>query len=63
MAQLNLTITPEEMQALLQQDQSSAFRELLKGCLNSILQAESAEQLKAAPSTKIRSAFLMAVNR
>ena len=49
MAQLNLTITQEEMQALLQQDQSAAFRELLRGCLNSILQAESAEQLKAAP--------------
>ena len=49
MAQLNLTITQEEMQALLQQDQSAAFRELLKECLNSILQAESAEQLKAAP--------------
>ena len=49
MAQLNLTITQEEMQALLQQDQSTAFRELLQGCLNSILQAESAEQLRAAP--------------
>ncbi len=33
MAQLNLTITQEEMQALLQQDQSAAF-ELLRGCLN-----------------------------
>ena len=37
------------MQALLQQDQSTAFRELLRGCLNIILQAESAEQLKTAP--------------
>ena len=55
MAQLNLTITQEEMQALLQQDQSAAFRELLRGCLNSILQAESAEQLKAAPYERTES--------
>ena len=33
MAQLNLTITQEEMQALLQQNQSTAFRELLRRCL------------------------------
>ncbi len=44
MAQLNLTITQEEMQALLQQDQSAAFRELLKGVSKQQSPCRSAER-------------------
>ena len=49
MAQLNITLNQEEMQALLLEDQGEAFKKILQTSLNKILQAESAEQLKAGP--------------
>lgn len=49
MAQLNITLNQEEILQLLSKDRDSAFAELLQDCLNSILKAESAEQLKAQP--------------
>lgn len=48
MAHINLTLTQEEILALLSENRDEAFRQLFQGCLNSILQAESAEQLGAA---------------
>ena len=49
MAQLNITLNQEEIQALLLEDQGEAFKKILQSSLNKILQVESAEQLKAAP--------------
>ena len=49
MAQLNITLNQEEIQALLLDDQGEAFKHILQTSLNKILQAESAEQIKAAP--------------
>ena len=49
MAQLNITLNQEEIQALLLEDQGEAFKKILLSSLNKILQIESAEQLKAAP--------------
>ena len=49
MAQLNLTLTQEEILQLLSENRDDAFRKLLENCLNSVLKAESAEQLKADP--------------
>ena len=49
MAQVNITLNQEEIQALLLYDQGEAFKKILQTSLNKILQAESAEQLKAAP--------------
>ncbi len=49
MAQLNITLNQEEIQALLLEDQGEAFKMILQSSLNRILQAESAEQLKAGP--------------
>ena len=49
MAQLNITLNQEEIQALLLEDQGEAFKKILLSSLNKILQVESAEQLKAAP--------------
>ena len=49
MAQLNITLNQEEIQALLFDDRGEAFKKILQASLNKILQAESAEQLKAAP--------------
>ena len=49
MAQLNITLNQEEIQALLLDDRGEAFKKILQTGLNKILQAESAEQLKAAP--------------
>ena len=49
MAQLNITLNQEEIQALLLEDQGEAFKKILQASLNKILQAESAEQLKADP--------------
>ena len=49
MAQLNTTLNQEEIQALLLDDRGEAFKKILQTSLNKILQAESAEQLKAAP--------------
>ncbi|MBR5737878.1 MAG: IS256 family transposase, partial [Verrucomicrobia bacterium] len=49
MAQLNITLNQEEIQALLLEDPGEGFKKILQACLNKILQVESAEQLKAAP--------------
>ena len=49
MAQLNITLNQDEILQLLSIDRNEAFRQLLQSSLNSILQAESEEQLKAAP--------------
>jgi transposase-like protein len=47
MAQLNITLNQEEILLLLNNDRDEAFKKLLQSSLNSILQAESKEQLKA----------------
>ena len=47
MAQINLTLNQEEIQALLLKDHDNAFKSLLEACLNKILKAESDEQLGA----------------
>ena len=49
MAQLNITLNQEEILQLLCNDHDEAFRRLLQESLNSILKAESSEQLKAEP--------------
>lgn len=49
MAQLNITISQEEILQLLASDRDAAFAKLLQNSLNKILEIESAEQLKAAP--------------
>ena len=49
MAQLNITLTQEEILLLMSQDREGAFKKLLQESLNQIMQAESAEQLKAQP--------------
>ncbi len=49
MAQLNITLNQEEIQALLLEDTGEGFKKILQACLNKLLQVESAEQLKAAP--------------
>ena len=49
MAQLNITLNQEEIQSLLLDDRGEAFKSILQASLNKILQAESAEQLKAGP--------------
>lgn len=47
MAQINITLNQEEILQLLSDNREDAFRLLLQESLNTILQAESAEQLKA----------------
>ena len=49
MAQLNITLNQEEILQLLANDKNFAFAKLLQDSLNSILRAESTEQLKAEP--------------
>ena len=49
MAQLNITLNQDEILQLLADDRASAFKKLLQDSLNSILRAESTEQLKAEP--------------
>lgn len=49
MAQLNITLNQEEILQLLCNDRDEAFRQLLQNSLNSLLKAESTEQLKAEP--------------
>ena len=49
MAQLNITLNQEEILQLLSNDRDEAFKKLLEETLNSILKAESTEQLKAKP--------------
>lgn len=47
MAQLNITLNQEEILQLLSSNRDDAFKKLLQDSLNSILMAESTEQLKA----------------
>lgn len=47
MAQLNITLNQDEILQLLTSNRDDAFKKLLQDSLNSILQAESTEQLKA----------------
>lgn len=49
MAQLNITLNQDEILELLAKNSGEAFKKLLQESLNSILQAESAEQLHATP--------------
>ena len=49
MAQVNLTLSQEEILDLLQKDQSKAFQELLRSSLQSIVDMESDEILQAKP--------------
>lgn len=49
MAQLNITLNQEEILQLLCNDRDEAFKQLLQNSLNSVLKAESAEQLQAEP--------------
>lgn len=49
MAQLNITLEQDEILQLLASNRDDAFRTLLENSLNSILQAESTQQLKAEP--------------
>ena len=49
MAQLNITLNQDEILQLLSNDRDAAFKTLLENSLNSILKAESTEQLKAEP--------------
>lgn len=49
MAQLSITLNQEEILQLFFNDRDSAFKLLLENSLNSILKAESAEQLQAEP--------------
>ncbi|MQN01046.1 MAG: IS256 family transposase [Lachnospiraceae bacterium] len=46
MAQLNITLNQEEILQLLSENRDDAFKALLQNCLNSVLKAESTEQLK-----------------
>jgi putative transposase len=49
MAQLNITLDQAEILQLLSENSGEAFKKILQTSLNRVLQAESAEQLKAAP--------------
>ena len=49
MAQLNITLNQKEILQLLSENSGEAFKKLLQESLNSVLRAESAEQLRAAP--------------
>ncbi len=49
MAQLNLTLSQDEIQELLMSGQEECFRKLLENCVNRLLRAESEEQLGAKP--------------
>ena len=49
MAQLHLTLSQKEILLRLSENRQETFRKLLEDSLNSILKAESAEQLRAQP--------------
>ena len=49
MAQVNITLSQEEILQLLKTDSSETFRELLRNTLNQFISAESMEQLRAEP--------------
>ncbi len=56
MAQLNITLNQDEILQLLTSNRDDAFKNLLQDSLNSILQAESTEQLKAENMSVLKSA-------
>lgn len=49
MAQINITLNQEEILQLMSNDREGAFKKLLADSLNSLLKAESANQLNAEP--------------
>ena len=49
MAQLNITLNQEEILQLMANDREGAFKKLLQEALNSLMKAESTEQLNAQP--------------
>lgn len=49
MAQINITLNQEEILQLMLKDREGAFKKLLQESLNSLMKAESAEQLNAQP--------------
>lgn len=49
MAQINITLNQEEILLLMSNDREGAFKKLLQDSLNTVLKAESTEQLNAAP--------------
>lgn len=53
MALLNITLNQEEILQVLSDDRDEAFRKILQNSLNSILKAESQEQLQAAPYERV----------
>lgn len=55
MAQLNITLNQDEILQLLSEDRDDAFKKLLTESLNSILKAESTEQLRAEPYERTQS--------
>ena len=57
MAQLNITLNQEEIQQLLTNDRNEAFKKLLQESLNSLLKAESEEQLHVILSRLVDTFF------
>lgn len=53
MVLLNITLNQEEILQILSEDRDQAFRKILQNSLNSILKAESQEQLQAAPYERV----------
>ena len=49
MAQINITLNQEEIQRLLTENRDEAFKKLFENALNSVLKAESTQQLHAEP--------------
>lgn len=49
MAQINITLNQEEIQRLLTENRDEAFKKLFENALNSVLKAESTQQLRAEP--------------
>ena len=49
MAQINITLNQEEIQRLLTENRDEAFKKLLENAVNSVLKAESTQQLHAEP--------------
>ena len=60
MAQLNITLNQQEILQLLSENSNEAFKTLLQESLNSILKAESSEQLKAEPYERSAERTIMA---
>ena len=49
MAQINITLNQEEIQRLLTENRDEAFKKVFENALNSVLKAESTQQLRAEP--------------